>query len=63
MLEKLQNQFKSISSDQHHIMSNVAIASAVTAYARIVMIPFKIDPNTLYTDTDSYFTTTLSIQV
>jgi hypothetical protein len=58
MLEKLQNQFKSISSDQHHIMSNVAIASAVTAYARIVMIPFKIDPNTLYTDTDSYFTTT-----
>jgi len=47
MLEKLQNQFKSIGSDQHHIMSNVAIASAVTAYARIVMIPYKIDPNTL----------------
>jgi len=58
MLEKLQNQFQSISSDQQYIMSNVAIASAVTAYARIVMIPYKLDPNTLYTDTDSYFTTT-----
>ena len=57
MLEKLNNQFQSIGSDQHFIMSNVAIASAVTAYARIVMIPYKIDPNTLYTDTDSIFTT------
>ena len=56
MLEKLQNQFKSIGSDQHYIMSNVAIASAVTSYARIHMIPFKLDPNTLYTDTDSIFT-------
>lgn len=56
MLEKLQNQFQSIGSDQQFIMSNVAIASAVTAYARIVMIPFKLDPNTLYTDTDSMFT-------
>lgn len=56
MLERLQNQFKSIGSDQHYIMSNVAIASAVTSYARIVMIPYKVDPNTLYTDTDSAFT-------
>jgi len=56
MLEKLNNQFQSIGSDQQHIMSNVAIASAVTAYARIVMIPYKIDLNTLYTDTDSIFT-------
>jgi hypothetical protein len=38
-------------------MSNVALAAAVTSYARIVMIPFKLDPNTLYTDTDSAFTT------
>jgi len=38
------------------IKSNVAIAAAVTAYARIIMIPFKLDPNTLYTDTDSSFT-------
>ena len=59
MLEKLQNQFQGIGSDQHHIMSNVAIASAVTSYARIHMIPFKVDPNTLYTDTDSIFTLTL----
>jgi hypothetical protein len=56
MLEKLNNQFHSIGSEQHYIMSNVAIASAVTAYARIVMIPLKLDPNTLYTDTDSIFT-------
>jgi len=56
MLSKLNNQFKSIGSDQHYIMSNVAIASAVTSYARIHMIPFKLDPNTLYTDTDSIFT-------
>jgi len=58
MLEKLQNQFQSIGSNQHYLMSNVANASAVTAYARIVMIPFKLDPNTLYTDTDSMFTLT-----
>ena len=56
LLEKLNNQFQSLGSDHHYIMSNVAIASAVTFYARIVMIPFKTDPNTLYTDTDSVFT-------
>jgi hypothetical protein len=56
LLAKLNNQFKSIGSDQHYIMSNVAIASAVTSYARIMMIPFKINPHTLYTDTDSAFT-------
>lgn len=56
MLKNLKNQFHSIGSDQNYIMSNVAIATAVTAYARIAMIPFKIDPNTLYTDTDSAFT-------
>lgn len=41
---------------QPHIKSNVALASAVTSYARILMNPFKVDPNTLYTDTDSIFT-------
>ena len=56
MLEKLNSVFHSIGSDQHYIMSNVAIAAAVTAYARIIMIPFKIHPDTLYTDTDSAFT-------
>jgi hypothetical protein len=57
ILERLNNEFHSIGSDNSYIMSNVALAAAVTSYARIHMIPFKIDPNTLYTDTDSYFTT------
>lgn len=39
------------------IKNNVAIASAVTSYARIHMIPYKIDDNVLYTDTESIFTT------
>ena len=39
------------------VRSNVAIASAITAYARINMIPYKIHPNTIYTDTDSIITT------
>lgn len=44
-------------SDYYNIKSNVAIASAVTSYARIIMIPYKILPGTVYTDTDSIFTT------
>lgn len=56
MLEELNVEFTNIGSDSHYIMSNVAIAAAVTAYARITMIPFKINPATLYTDTDSAFT-------
>jgi len=39
------------------VMSNVAVAGAVTAYARIQMIYYKLLPGTLYTDTDSIFTT------
>lgn len=39
------------------VMSNVAIAAAVTAYARIHMIYYKLLPGTVYTDTDSIFTT------
>lgn len=58
MLESLNNELHSdIKSFKTFIKSNVAIAAAVTSYARIKMIPFKIDPNTLYTDTDSAFTT------
>jgi hypothetical protein len=38
------------------VMSNVAIAAAVTAYARIHMIYYKLLPGTVYTDTDSIFT-------
>jgi len=39
----------------NNIKSNVAIASAVTAYARIHMIPFKTLDSCYYTDTDSVF--------
>jgi hypothetical protein len=48
------NKFK---CNQTIVRSNVAIASAVTAYARITMIPYKLLPGTVYTDTDSIFTT------
>ena len=34
----------------------MAIASAITAYARIHMMPFKLDPSCAYSDTDSVFT-------
>jgi len=57
LLEKLNNELHyEVENFNSPIKSNVAIAAAVTAYARIHMIPFKIDPNTLYTDTDSIFT-------
>jgi len=59
LLSQLNNELNNNIENFHTpIKSNVAIAAAVTAYARIHMIPFKIDPNTLYTDTDSIFTTT-----
>jgi hypothetical protein len=38
------------------VKANVAISSAVTAYARIHMIKFKISGCCVYTDTDSVFT-------
>jgi hypothetical protein len=46
-----------LSSYQYLVKANVAIASAVTSYARIHMIPFKIEGSTIYTDTVSIFTT------
>ena len=39
------------------VKSNVAIASAITSYSRILMIPYKLDGTIVYTDTDSIFTT------
>jgi hypothetical protein len=39
------------------VKANVAIASAVTSYARIHMMPFKVADNCVYTDTDSVFST------
>jgi hypothetical protein len=41
----------------HNVKSNVAIAAAVTAYGRIHMMPFKLEPGCVYSDTDSLFTT------
>ena len=38
------------------VKSNVALAAAVTAYSRIHMLPFKMNRDVLYTDTDSIFT-------
>lgn len=46
-----------IQKSNRMVMSNVAIAAAVTAYARIHMIYYKLLPGTVYTDTDSIFTT------
>ena len=57
ILKKLNTFFETdISGRFSLIKSNVAIAAAVTAYSRAHMIPFKIDHNVLYTDTDSIFT-------
>jgi hypothetical protein len=46
-----------IQSSNRIVMSNVTIAAAVTAYARMHMIYYKLLPGTVYTDTDSIFTT------
>lgn len=39
------------------VKANVAIASSITSYARIHMIPFKASGYVVYSDTDSIFTT------
>lgn len=52
---RLNSDFKSFQSS---VLSNVAIASAVTAYARILMIPFKLNTDCYYTDTETIFTKT-----
>lgn len=58
MLEELNLTFqRSFKDYQSTVKSNVAIASPITSYARIHMIPFKIKDSTVYTDTDSIFTT------
>jgi hypothetical protein len=46
-----------LSNYYYLVKANVAIASAVTSYARIHMIPFKINGDVVYSDTDSIFTT------
>ena len=57
ILNKLNIELDSnLTSRNIDVKYNVAIASAVTSYSRIHMIPFKLSENTLYTDTDSIFT-------
>jgi len=41
------------------VKNNVALAAAITAYARIHMMEYKLDPGCVYSDTDSVFTTSL----
>jgi hypothetical protein len=53
--KNLDTNFSSQSKYNSIVMSNVSIASAVTSYARIHMIPFKLSDNSVYTDTDSVF--------
>lgn len=58
LINELNNTLETnISSNSFNIKSNVAIASAVTAYGRIFMLPFKLCEGCVYTDTDSIFTT------
>ena len=42
---------------QYLIKANVAIASAVTSYSRVHMIPYKVSGLCVYSDTDSAFMT------
>ena len=48
------------SSPEMSVNSNVAIASAVTSYGRILMMQFKVLDCVVYSDTDSLFTTDLT---
>jgi hypothetical protein len=58
LIKKLNIQLESeFQQSFNKVKANIAIASAVTSYARIHMLPYKLDPFTIYTDTDSFFTT------
>lgn len=58
LITKLKSELDiNLSNYQYVVKANVAIASAVTSYARIHMIPFKINSTCIYSDTDSTFTT------
>ena len=56
----LQNLFSSgIYKDTDNykkVLANVMVASAVTSYARLIMLPYLLDENVAYTDTDSIIT-------
>ena len=46
-----------LTSGMIDVKANVAIASAITAYARVEMMKYKLNDTVCYTDTDSIFTT------
>ena len=57
ILKKLNSYFETdFTNSIYNVKSNVAIASAVTSYARIHMLEFKMKYDIWYTDTDSIFT-------
>ena len=39
------------------VLANVMVASAVTSYARLIMLPYLLNDSVAYTDTDSIITT------
>jgi hypothetical protein len=58
LTQELNSELEINLNNQYYLVkANVAIASAVTYYARIHMIPFKIDGFCVYSDTDSVFNT------
>ena len=58
LISELNSDLKIELSNRYSLVkANVAIASAVTSYSRIHMIPYKITGDCVYTDTDSIFTT------
>ena len=59
LISELNNTcFVKMKNSHNSIKSNVSIASAITSYARIYMMKFKINSDVYYTDTDSIFTKT-----
>jgi DNA polymerase type B, organellar and viral len=58
LIKELNSELDLQLSNYHYLVNaNVALASAVTSYARIHMIDFKVDGFCVYSDTDSIFTT------
>jgi len=58
LTQELNSELEIILNNQYSLVkANVAIASAVTSYARIKLTPFKIVGFCVYSDTDSVFTT------
>lgn len=55
LLAGMKDLGSNIRSTHSTVMANVAVAAAVTSYARIHMIPFKLNYDCYYTDTDSIF--------